>query len=1119
MKRILLFITVFLALLTPVAAQINVSTTDVTDCKQANGKATVTVGNSGGLDLEYAVDGGAFQASNTFEKLSAGSHNATVRVKKSSCAFSKAFEIKDAPNKLSVSISGNAPKTYCDTEAPPSVTLRASATGGSGKYEYSWPGGTITVSSSGTQTVTVTDTETGCKASASAQVSIVPVVCPKDPNDIIGPDGYGPGKMIAKSQAHAYMIRFENDPVFATAPAQVVKINHPLDANVNLFSLRLGSFGFGGLSFNVPADKTFYTTRLDVISTLGVVVDVTAGIDAAKKEAFWIFESKDPATGLPPADAMLGMLPVNDSTGHGEGFVTYTIKAANGTQTGDTIHAKASIIFDINAAIETPPIFNTIDAVAPTSRVRALPAHNDSTTVKISWSGADDAGGSGVRDYTLYVSENGGPFNAFQSGIKDTTTSFAGAPGIAYSFFTLATDHVGNQEAMKQQGEASISFCAVEICNGVDDDCDGLVDEGLQTVTYFEDKDGDGYGSSVQLVTCNATVPNGYVTVSGDCDDNNPAVHPGATEVCNGIDDDCDGQIDEGLPTHVYYKDADGDGYGSADSVSICSGTAPAGYVNRSGDCDDNNENTNPGKTEICDNLIDDDCDGLIDEGCNANLNLYFRDADGDGYGNPHDTVSSVSPLPGYILTGGDCNDNNAAIHPGATEVCNGVDDDCDGTIDEGCGLTLYYRDRDGDGYGHPTDTLSAVQIPTGYSPIGGDCNDNNAAIHPGATEIANGIDDNCNGQVDEGTGSQVFYRDLDRDGYGRNSDTRRGTTAPPGYVALGGDCADWDANVHPGAPEIANGLDDNCNGIIDEGLPMTLYYRDVDGDGYGRNNETKLAAVRPGGYSPVGGDCVDWDPRIHPGATEIANGIDDNCDGSIDEGLPTFTYYRDVDNDGFGRDNETIESAAPVPGYVRIGGDCVDWDPRIHPGAAEVANGIDDNCNGQIDEGLPVRTYYRDVDGDGYGRDSDTRQAAVQPAGYVLIGGDCVDWDARIYPGAVEVINGKDDNCNGLIDERPTAVTSKEQAVKAEVPSTPAFNVVVTPIPTAFQFTVNLIGTDHQQPVTIRVYDHLGRVIDHRGGLNVGRTITLGDKYLKGYYILEAIQGNHRKTLKLIKL
>lgn len=158
---------------------------------------------------------------------------------------------------------------------------------------------------------------------------------------------------------------------------------------------------------------------------------------------------------------------------------------------------------------------------------------------------------------------------------------------------------------------------ATEVCNGLDDDCDGLVDEGL-TTTYYADADGDGYGNPYVYVQLCGPAPPGYVAIDGDCNDGDPAVHPGATEICDGVDNDCDGQIDEGLAVTVYY-DFDGDGYGSDayGPMQICPPVGP-GYVVVGGDCDDFNPLRHPGATELCD-AVDNDCDGVVDEGC-----VYF---------------------------------------------------------------------------------------------------------------------------------------------------------------------------------------------------------------------------------------------------------------------------------------------------------------------------------------------------------------------------------------------------------------------------------------------------------------------------------------------------------------
>jgi hypothetical protein len=132
----------------------------------------------------------------------------------------------------------------------------------------------------------------------------------------------------------------------------------------------------------------------------------------------------------------------------------------------------------------------------------------------------------------------------------------------------------------------------------------------------------------------------------------------------------------------------------------------------------------------------------------------------------------------------------------------------------------------------------------------------------------------------------------------------------------------------------------------------------------------------------------------LHPGTPEICDGKDNNCDGQVDEGF-------DTDGDG----------------YTICEGDCNDNDPGIYPGAPEVCDGKDNNCNGQIDEGVKL-TFYRDTDRDGYGDPVITTLACLQPAGYISNNLDCNDANATIYPGAPELCDGLDNNCNGQIDE-----------------------------------------------------------------------------------------------------
>jgi hypothetical protein len=284
---------------------------------------------------------------------------------------------------------------------------------------------------------------TGKASNFSSGVCLL-VTAACDPNDILGPAGYGEEQFVSVNDRLNYTIRFENDPELANAPAQEVIIRQPLDSNANPLSFRLGSFGFAGMTFDVPENTSFYSNRIRLNSSHNFDLNVIAGIDIDKNEAFWQFSTIDPATGFYPNNPFIGFLPINDSSGIGEGFVKYAITPRNTLVTGDIISATADIYFDLNPPITTNTHFNTIDAFPPQIQVNAIDSIQPFSTILISATAADDLGGSGLKNFDLYASKNGSSFTYVSTSIKPEFV-YMGEECSRYDFYIIATDNVGNR--------------------------------------------------------------------------------------------------------------------------------------------------------------------------------------------------------------------------------------------------------------------------------------------------------------------------------------------------------------------------------------------------------------------------------------------------------------------------------------------------------------------------------------------------------------------------------------------------------------------------------------------------------------------------------------------------
>ena len=476
--------------------------------------------------------------------------------------------------------------------------------------------------------------------------------------------------------------------------------------------------------------------------------------------------------------------------------------------------------------------------------------------------------------------------------------------------------------------------------------CDGVDNDCDGSLSVVEtDQDGDGY------IPCDIDrewLGTLDILGGGDCDDSNAEAYPNAPEKCDGLNTGCT------LALQVDELDQDSDGYVECQIAET--GWLGEATVVGGDDCDDLDDQVHPSAIELPSDGVDQNCDGL--EAC-------MEDLDQDGFGGDTFVLGTDFECLGEYssTTGGDCNDEDAEINPLAVEVFyDNVDQNCDGLSD-------FDRDEDG-------------QDSVDFG--GSDCNDADATIKSSddiVEGIADGIDQNCDGY-------ELCYLDVDGDNFGDpNATIEADLLCDDNGVSNNMlDCDDVHSTVNPDADEICDGLANICNSN------MQAAEIDDDGDGF---VECSIASSGWNGSSNViaGGDCDDSDSLTYPNASEIwYDGVDQACDGGSD-----------YDQDGDGQDS------------ILFGGeDCDDVNVGVYfsPNLTEIPlDGVDQNCDG-------YELCYTDSDGDGFGSNQlvDSTDLSCSISGVSLVNTDCDDADDSVYPNALELCDGQVNNCGNTL-------------------------------------------------------------------------------------------------------
>jgi hypothetical protein len=274
------------------------------------------------------------------------------------------------------------------------------------------------------------------------------------------------------------------------------------------------------------------------------------------------------------------------------------------------------------------------------------------------------------------------------------------------------------------------------------------------------------------------------------------------------------------------------------------------------------------------------------------------------------------------------------------------------------------------------------------------------------------------------------------------------------GFTGVEGDCDDDNPAIYPEAEELCDGIDNNCDDIVDEdAVDAPTWYIDFDLDGYGGPGPYDVVSCeQPAGYVADGSDCDDTDDTISPDAAEICDGIDNDCNGETDEDAEAddATWYLDADSDGWGNEEYVLVQCDQPDGYVIQAGDCDDLLVEVNPEAEEICDELDNNCNDEVDEDV-VQTFFRDVDGDGYGVEDDTEvvEGCEAPEGYTTNSEvfDCDDANADTFPEAPELCDGQDNDCDDSANDSGVVSWVDDDGAWTDLSSTLAAGTVSTPV------------------------------------------------------------------------